>query len=140
MIDCAKAENYFAEKRRMTTKRKLEGGPYICTIDCNICPLDRLNNGASNEISCTEFEALYPEKAIAIVQKWSDEHPQRTYLSELLEHFPNVPLHATGIPKDICPFHLGLMSKDDCRNDRNRNCVNCWNQAIEDDEEGEEND
>ncbi len=138
MIDCMKTENYLTEKQRMTTKCKLEGGPYICTIDCNICPLGRLNNGASNKTSCADFEALYPEKAIAIVQKWSDEHPQNTYLSKLLEHFPNVPLHVTGIPEDICPFHLGFMSKDDCRNDRN--CVKCWNQPIKNNEEGEESD
>ena len=131
MIDCTKTENYFAEKRRMTKKQKYK----VCQLACTECPLFIKNNGIG--VSCESLEAFYSEKAIAIVQKWSDEHPQRTYLSELLGHFPNAPLHATGIPKDICPFHLGLMSKDDCRNDRNRNCVNCWNQAIEDDEEGE---
>lgn len=80
-------------------------------------------------ISCTNLEMSYPEKAIAIIQNWSDEHPSKTYLSELLEHFPNVPLTATGIPEDICPFHLGFMSKDDCRSDRN--CIKCWNQREE---------
>lgn len=131
MIDCSKTENYFAEKKRMIEKHR-----YICEVEgCADCPLHWSKNGMS--ISCTKLEKNYPGKAIAIMQKWSNEHPQKTYLSELLEHFPNAPLHATGIPKDICPFHLGLMSKDDCRNDRNRNCVNCWNQAIEDDEEGE---
>lgn len=134
MIDCSKTKNYLAEKQRMTEQQK-DG---VCKLECVDCPLGIENNGMN--IPCTYVEVLYPEKATAIIQKWSDEHPQRTYLSELLEHFPNAPLHATGIPKDICPFHLGLMSKDDCRNDRNRNCVNCWNQTIEDDEGGEEND
>lgn len=128
MIDCTKTESYFTEKRRMIGQQK-DG---ICQLDCIDCPLSIDNNGTG--IECSVFETLYPEKAISIVQKWSDEHPQKTYLSELLEHFPNVPLTATGIPEDICPFHLGFMSKDDCRNDRN--CVNCWNQR----EEGEEND
>lgn len=128
MIDCSKTKNYFAEKRRMTKKDKLYGGAYICKIDCSSCPLSSLNNGTSDKISCSDFEALYPEKAIEIVQKWSDEHPQRTYLSEFLKNYPNVPLYVTGIPK-LCPYHLGLMSIDDCRNDRN--CVNCWNQPIE---------
>lgn len=132
MIDCSKTENYFAEKKRMIEKHR-----YICEVEgCADCPLHWSKNGMN--ISCTKLEKNYPGKAIAIMQKWSNEHPQKTYLSELLKHFPNAPLHATGIPKDICPFHLGLMSKDDCRNDRN--CVNCWNQAIEDDEGGEEND
>lgn len=123
MIDCSKTENYFAEKQRMTKQQK-DG---VCKLDCSDCPLSSSNNGTG--ISCSHFETGYPEEAIAIMQKWSDEHPQKTYLSELLEHFPNVPLTTTEIPEDICPFHLGFMSKDDCRNDRN--CIKCWNQPIE---------
>lgn len=123
MIDCAKTENYFIEKSRMTKRQK----NVICKLDCSDCPLSSSNNGTG--ISCTNLEMSYPEKAIAIIQNWSDEHPSKTYLSELLEHFPNVPLTATGIPEDICPFHLGFMSKDDCRSDRN--CIKCWNQREE---------
>lgn len=123
MIDCSRTENYFIEKSRMTKQQK--NG--ICKLDCIDCPLSIENNNTG--FSCSYFEMRYPEKAVAIVQKWSDEHPPKTYLSELLERFPNVPLTATGIPEDICPFHLGFMSKDDCRNDRN--CVKCWNQREE---------
>lgn len=123
MIDCAKTENYFIEKSRMTKRQK----NVICKLDCSDCPLSSSNN--STGISCTNLETSYPEKAIAIIQNWSDEHPSKTYLSELVEHFPNVPLTATGIPEDICPFHLGFMSKDDCRSDRN--CIKCWNQREE---------
>lgn len=129
MIDCSKTENYFAEKQRMT--KRLKGG--ICKLDCRKCPLYSSNNGTSGSTSCSDCEAFYPEKAITLVQKWSDEHPPKSYLSELLERFPNAPLHVTGIPENICPFHLGLMSIDDCRNDRD--CVKCWNQSIEDGEE-----
>ncbi len=42
------------------------------------------------------------------VQKLSDEHPQRTYLSQLLKHFPKVELDLTGTPRWICPHELGL--------------------------------
>lgn len=123
MIDCSKTMNYFIEKSRMIKQQK-DG---VCKLDCSDCPLSISNNGT--DISCSHFETGYPEEAIVIVQKWSDEHPQKTCLSKLLEHFPNVPLHVTGTPKDLCPYHLGLMSIDDCRNDRN--CVNCWNQPVE---------
>lgn len=143
MIDCSNTKNYLTEKQRMTTKCKLEGGPYICTIDCNICPLGRLNNGASNKTSCTDFEALYPEKAIAIVQKWSDEHPQKTYLTDLLEKYPNIPLDNNGKPPYVCPHDLGLMSAEncklglmsveDCKKDSNK-CVECWNQPVKESE------
>lgn len=132
MIDCSKTKNYLTELRRMTKQRK-DGG---CELNCVDCPLSRSNNDIG--IPCTNLEMSYPEKAITIVQKWSDEHPQNTCLSKLLEYFPNVPLTTTEIPEDICPFHLGFMSKDNCRSDRN--CIKCWNQPIKNNEEGEEND
>jgi hypothetical protein len=127
MIDCSKTENYFAEKRRMT-KRTTKNG--LCKLGCSNCPLCSINNNKGQ--SCTAFEMLYPEKAIEIVQKWSDEHPQKTYLSELLKNHPNTLLNDDGTPT-FCPYRLGLMGADDCRKDGN--CVKCWNQPIEDGEE-----
>lgn len=122
MIDCSRTENYFAEKQRMAKQQK-DG---ICELDCADCPLGIENNGTNTE--CPYFETLYTKKAIAIVQKWSDEHPQKTYLSEFLKHYPNVQLKGDGTPY-FCPYRLGLMSVDDCRKDGN--CVKCWNQPTE---------
>lgn len=143
MVDCNITANYFAEKRRMT--QLSTGG--MCEIGCGKCPLGCNNNGKGEE--CTVLEMLYPKKAIEIVQKWSDEHPQKTYLTEFLKNYPNAQLRtellysqleaveagiiSPEIPKCICPYHLGLMSRDDCRQDHN--CVKCWNQPIEDGEE-----
>lgn len=127
MIDCTKIANYFAEKRRMT-KRTKNG---LCKIKCSNCPLCSNNNGEG--LSCPTFEMYYPEKAIEIVQKWSDEHPQRTYLSEFLKNYPNARLRTDGTLKSACLYDLGLMSLDDCRKDHN--CVKCWNQPIEEGEE-----
>ena len=129
MIDCNIAKNYFNEKLRMT-KRTRKG---LCKIDCSVCPLCSENNGTSGLVSCTTLEMLHPEKAIEIVQRWSDEHPQRTYLSELLKAFPNAQLNDSGTPKGMCPHELGL--KDiDCGKTDNA-CVKCWNQTIEGSEE-----
>lgn len=104
MIDCAKAENYFVGKLRMT-KRTRKG---LCKIDCSVCPLCSENNGTSGLVSCTTFEMLYPEKAIAIVQKWSDAHPQKTFLTEFLKNYPNAELDH-GVPK-VCLKKLGAVS------------------------------
>lgn len=123
MIDCSITENYFAERRRMTMTAKYG----ICKLDCSDCPLSISNNGTG--ISCSHFETGYPEEAIAIMQKWSDEHPPKTYLSEFLKNYPNAPLGDGGTPTGICPYELGLMGVDDCRKDGN--CVKCWNQPIE---------
>ena len=131
MIDCTKTTNYFNEKLRMTKMRKLYAGIYKCELDCSDCPLSSWNNDATNKRTCREFEMLYPEQAIEAVQRWSDAHPPKTYLTQFLEHYPNVQLYDTGLPKGVCPYNLGLTDIDDCDN----NCVKCWNQIIEDSEE-----
>lgn len=124
MIDCSKTENYFAEKRRMTKRAK----NVLCKLGCSNCPLCSINNNKGQ--SCTAFEMLYPEKAIEIVQKWSDEHPPKTtYLSELLKHFPKVKLDDTGTPKKLCPHELGLNEIEDCGKTDNC-CAKCWNQPL----------
>lgn len=126
MIDCTKTENYFAEKQRMTKKHKLNHGGYACKLNCSDCPLSHLNNGST--MLCSDFETLYPERAVAIVQKWSDEHPPKTYLSEFLKHYPNAELYH-GVPK-VCLKKLGAVSG--CAN---ISCYTCWNQPIEGGEE-----
>lgn len=128
MIDCSKTEGYFIEKKRMS--KVTNSG--VCQVQCKECPLGSRNNEAG--MCCTDFEMLYPTKAIETVQKWSDEYPQRTYLSELLRTFPNAELNCNGTPKRIhCPHHLGLKDIDNC----DKGCVECWNQLmpIEDGEE-----
>lgn len=125
MIDCSKTENYMHEKARMT-KSVVNG---VCHIRCTDCPLSRFNN--NEKTVCSELELFHSETAVQIVQRWSDEHPQRTYLSEFLKNYPNAPLEDDGTP-NFCPYRLGLISIDDCRKDRN--CVKCWNEPIEDSE------
>lgn len=125
MIDCSKTENYFIEKLRMTKRTRGEG----CKIKCSECPLSSQNNGTSDEfMSCVTFEMLYPEKAIEIVQKWSDAHPQKTFLTEFLKNYPNAPLNDNGTPDSLCPYDLGLNEKAKCGEDDG--CTKCWNQPI----------
>lgn len=130
MIDCSKTENYFAEKRRVT-KRTKSG---ICKICCSECPLCSKNTGTSEILSCGVLEVYYPEKAISIVQKWSDEHPQKTYLSEFLKNYPNAELNH-GVPK-VCLKELGAVSgcAKTKKGDLYISCYSCWNQPIEGDE------
>lgn len=127
MIDCTKTTNYFNEKLRMTKRTKTG----VCGITCGKCPLGGKNNEAPKFMTCRTFEIYYPQAAISIVQRWSNEHPLKTYLTELLDKYPNVPLGDDGTP-NFCPYSLGLMSIDDCRKDYN--CVKCWNQPIEESE------
>lgn len=131
MIDCSKTENYFAEKRRMTKKDKLGR----CKLYCGECLLNNKNNGTSENLLCGAFEAIYPEKAIEIVQKWSDEHPQRTYLSEFLKNYPNAELDH-GVPK-VCLKKLGVVSgcAKTKKGDFYISCHSCWKQPLPEREE-----
>ena len=127
MIDCNITTNYFSEKQRMTKRYKMDGGGYACKLLCTVCPLSGSNSGS--KMYCSDFESIYPEKAIAIIQEWSNEHPLKTYLSELLKNYPNIQLRNDGTPEgNLCPYQLGLMSVGDCR--KHHNCVECWNQVI----------
>lgn len=130
MVDCNITANYFAEKRRMTKRAENER---LCKLGCSNCPLCSINNNKGQ--SCTAFEMFYPEKAIAAVQKWSDEHPQKTFLSEFLKHYPNAELNH-GVPK-VCLKKLGIVSgcAKTKEGDLYISCYRCWNQAIEDGEE-----
>ena len=70
---------------------------------------------------------LYPEKAIEIVQKWSDEHPVKTLLDDLKEKYPNY--HAcnkNGAPT-FCPYRLGYEEKKNCCV---LTCKECWNRPL----------
>ena len=129
MIDCTKTTNYFTEKLRMT-KRTKNG---LCENKCRNCPLCSNNNGEG--LPCPDFEMYYPERAVKAVQRWSDEHPPKTYLTELLDKYPNVLLNDDGTPEGICPHQLGLKSSIvDCKKSYDCDCVKCWSQIIEDGE------
>lgn len=90
---------------------------------CTGCEIKSAKNG----MTCGAYIKKYPEKAVAIVEEWSAEHPEETRLTRLLKNYPNMPLKANGIPDRICPVHLGLMDIDDCIDD----CVSCWNTPLE---------
>lgn len=122
MIDCNITKNYLSEQARMTKSSDVG----VCRISCNHCPLSRFNN--DEEMLCTELELRHPEKAIAIIQKWSDDHPQRTYLTEFPKHYPNAQLNDAGLPTTGCPYRLGLIGDEECK--KNRDCVKCWNQPM----------
>lgn len=125
MIDCNITKNYIHERKRMCE-----------SYSCFKCPLSSETNG-TNKI-CRVFENDYPSEAMKIVQKWSDEHPPKTLLSEFLKSYPKAKLNSDGFPSDIVPCSLGLIErKDICKNmclyfyDNGHPCYDCWNTPIE---------
>lgn len=128
-IDCSITENYLKEKARMIEHTE----DSMCTAICDDCPLCSDNNGTN--ASCDEFDMLYPNKAIEIVQKWSDEHPQMTMLDKFKEQHPKGMCSGKGTPI-MCPYHLGYekSKNEECRNYKG-NCVKCWNRPYTEDNE-----
>lgn len=104
------AKEFFEERERMLNSLGRTGG--ICSgVFCRDCPLDK---------HCDAKES------VDIVEKWSKEHPKKTYLSVLLETFPNTPM-SNGIPSEVCPSDIGLAAT--CISE-NINCRDCWNQEY----------
>lgn len=109
------AIKFLKEKYRMTKK---------CRICCADCPLGSENN--TTGFACSDFQGVHPEIAVYIVEKWSEEHPQETRLTEFLEHYPNALMEDDGTP-EVCVNELGLKRDDGCIS----NCIKCWNTPIE---------
>lgn len=115
---------YMKIKKRMTKTDFKD----TCGLPCDECPFNIDDVGSI--LPCHGFEMLYPEKAEAIVQKWAEEHPQKTILQEFLEHYPNVSRHDNGVPK-ICPHVIGYKNIYEigtlCTLE---GCEKCWNQPV----------
>ena len=98
---------FLKEKNRMA-KIDSEG---FCTADCTECPLYSGNNGTDK--ACSEFIKIYPEKAVAIVEKWSAEHLKETRQSKFLEAYPDARIMKNGA-LIICPLEVEKSKKFSC--------------------------
>lgn len=113
-IDCKITENFLKEWDRM------------CEFpSCNTCPLRELRQH-SECLGCRKRVSDVPVEAIAIVQKWSDEHPVKTIRDDFLEKHPNAPKAATGTPV-ACAWRVGYLDEDGCLSGR---CTECWNRPL----------
>ena len=93
------AVEFLKEKERMCNK---------CSA-CSGCPVDKKNNGFY--MDCEDLAIENPEEFVAIVEKWSVEHPVKTRQSEFLRMFPNA-----QVPNEclsICPIMC----------DKNEKCI-----------------
>lgn len=86
---------------------------------CEGCPLE-----PKDTYDCIKDSV----KAVAIVEKWAEEHPQKTILSDFLEKFPK----ANGIEVvwNVCVKHLGYESYNNCGME-DEDCAICWNRPLE---------
>ena len=102
------AVEFLKEKERMCSK-------------CTMCPADKQNNGF--DMDCDDLEVKKPEELVAIVEKWSAEHPVKTRQNEFLKMFPNPNLMRDGVIS-ICPRYTDVNHRKqaECYD---TDCVDC---------------
>ena len=81
---------------------------------------------------CSNVVKEEPEKYVAIVEKWSAEHPKETRQSKFLKMFPNAELDDNGTIS-ICP--LFIEPNMECRLCSKTSCDKCrkkyWLEEVE---------
>lgn len=113
-IDCSITKNYLSEKARLTNN---------CKIRCEDCELSEWRNGM--HLSCCNLERQYPERAVEILQKWSDENPVKTRLDDFTEKYPNYFREPKDDTPNVCCKYLGYIDK--CPLTK---CSKCWDMPL----------
>lgn len=121
--------NYIKIKNRMAG-----GYSYRCEISCRDCPLSSDNNGI--RICCRDFERKYPKEAMAIVEKWNEEHPIVTNLQHYAEELRKVGFEVDEkLLKVKCPIPYSRCYSNPliCKNKSKMDCIDCkkwWNEEY----------
>lgn len=120
-IDCSVTVKYLRERERMCAFH----GSDKCAEDC---PMSSQNNG--KKCGCRPFECEYPEAAVEIVQAWSDEHPVKTRLDDLLEKHPHAKISDLNTPY-FYPCLLGYCNECGTCKIADRRYVICWHEPVD---------
>ena len=124
-MDCNKTINFFSEIKRLCDSR---AGRCADADDEEQCPMF---DYCEHSITTRGTEEI--TKAIENLQKWSDEHPKKTYVQDFFEKFPKAQSNSDGTPLFVCRKRIygGLPTKsEEC--DYTGACKKCWNEPMED--------
>ena len=127
-MDCSKTIDFFAEAKRLCDSRT------ACEADAankEQCPLFEVCDHPLTEI-CVEICVEDAIKAMKSLQKWSDEHPKKTYAQDFFEKFPKAQSNSDGTPF-VCRKRIygGIRSTlEDC--DYTGACYRCWSEPLND--------
>lgn len=121
------AVKYLKEKNRMCRKQ----GKLL--RNCFECPIG--NDGGGCQAGVFENQKVTEEELVAIVEKWSAEHPKKTRLSEFLKMYPNAQLRPDGmLDFDLKPCYIDPKNCDKLC-DKHAECEDCqheyWNQEVD---------
>lgn len=117
--DCSKVLDYARERGRLCSSHR----------NCNTCPLKR-----EKFFSCTDIRGV-AEIDIKNLQKWSDEHPEKTRAEAFLERVPSCTKISGGERPRVCwAIVSGTEGPIWCGNDDDTDpcdpCTKCWSQPY----------
>ena len=117
-MDCSKTIDFFTESKRFCDSRT------ACVDGKEQCPLFVFCERSLAKI-CTEEAIEEAKKAMKSLQKWSDEHPKKTYAQDFFEKFPKAHINSSGTPF-VCRKRI---YGGNC--DYTGACYRCWNEPME---------
>lgn len=104
--------------------------------NCKICDLSSDNNAMN--MGCSSFVEKYPEKAVAIVERWTKNHPKKTRQSEFLKLFPEAPIFEGVLEIKPCKLVGSKLNTEECHSYDEfglSGCYECckkyWNEEVE---------
>ena len=122
-MDCSKTINFLSEFKRLCDSRE----ECVANVaDEENCPMFGVCSITHSKL-CAETI----KRAMETVQKWSDEHPKKTYMQDFFEKFPKAQSKSDGTPF-VCKkrIYSGIRSTlKDC--DYTGSCNECWNEPME---------
>ena len=120
-MDCSKTIDFFAEAKRLCDSR--------ATCD-NTAHNEQCSFFKHCELRLTALGTEKIEEAVEILQKWSNEHPKKTYAQDFFEKFPKAQACSDGSPF-VCRERIygGIHSTlENC--DYTGACYKCWNEPM----------
>ena len=122
-MDCSKTIDFFSEINRLCNSRTACEADAANKEQCpllNLCGLPLLQ--------------ICAEEAIENLQKWSDEHPKKTYAQDFFEKFPNAQSYSDGSPVICRKIIYGEIRPpfENCY--YTGACYRCWNEPLNDEE------
>lgn len=113
------AVEYLKEFGRMCAFQKKHGS-------CKECPIETQIQD-SNELKFCKIGVFnYPDSTVAIVEKWSFDHPRETYRTHFLKAFPN----AISFGR-VCKNAVYNMNQGRCNAGFDAKCSDCWDEPYE---------
>ena len=139
-MDCSKTIDFFAEAKRLCDSRATcdntahnEQCSFFkhCELRLTALGTEKIEEAFKHcELRLTALGTEKIEEAVEILQKWSNEHPKKTYAQDFFEKFPKAQACSDGSPF-VCRERIygGIHSTlENC--DYTGACYKCWNEPM----------